>query len=696
MVAGQHIMRLVGATRLGAIAAAVPSRGACQAPANKRRGSIQGKLLLGFAILTSFGFLATSVASVSFRSLANKLYQIENKSLSPLMELLSISRQTAALSTMLTNIARAETGSELENAMAVAVEFRSVAIANLTAIPASREGAGELKLLRSLIEDLSFSVVLLGSATAERISLRSERLSLTAGAIKAHRKIYETLAPMADNANFNLTMALRQNAPDSSAERDKSALRALSETELPILLALADLRAETNLIAGILGEASLATERIQFVPLRDRLVASSYRTRSALKELSAYPGLNDLGPAVEDLLALAEDSPIIDVRDRELAADEKAWKLIRDSREKQAKLASAVETAAEHSREAVSQLVSDSNAEIAIGNRLLAVLSVSSIAVLVGAYLFIHWQITLRLRRLRSAIITVAHGNHTLAVPVDGNDELADMGAAVETFKANAMKLKELEAERAKNFERANQALKSKSECLANMSHELRTPMHAILSYAKMGVESVSNIEIVELETYFKNISKAGTRLLGLLNNLLDLAKLESGKMRFNKSLDDFSGVLEQTWLEMDPILKEKSLTITMNNSATNTKLIFDKQRMIQVMINLLANSAKFSSKGGSIDVSISDGKLPNGAEALCCSVADNGTSIPESELETVFDKFIQSTKTKTGAGGTGLGLAICREIVEAHGGKIWAENRKPKGVLLSFLIAKNACQQAS
>ncbi|MGO9482995.1 MAG: ATP-binding protein [Rhodomicrobium sp.] len=689
-------MRFVGITNLGAIAAAVPSPGARQAPANKRRGSIQGKLLLGFAILTSFGFLATSVASVSFRSLANKLYQIENKSLSPLMELLSISRQTAALSTMLTNIARAETGSELENAMALAVEFRSAAIANLTAIPASREGAGESKLLRSLIEDLSFSVVLLGSATAERISLRSERLSLTAGAIKAHRKIYETLAPMADDANFNLTMALRQNAPDSSAERDKSALRALGETELPILLALADLRAETNLIAGILGEASLATERIQFVPLRDRLVASSYRARMALKELSAYPDQNDLRPAVEDLLALAEDSPIIDVRDRELAADEKAWKLIRDSREKQAKLASAVETAAEHSREAVSQLVSDSNEEIAIGNRLLAVLSVSSIAVLVGAYLFIHWQITLRLSRLRSAIITVADGNHTLAVPVDGNDELADMGAAVETFKANAMKLKELEAERAKNFERANQALKAKSEFLANMSHELRTPMHAILSYAKMGVESVSNIEIVELETYFKNISKAGTRLLGLLNNLLDLAKLESGKMRFNKSLDDFSGVLEQTWLEMDPILKEKSLTIITNNSATNTKLIFDKQRMIQVMINLLANSAKFSSKGGSIDVSISDGKLPNGAEALCCSVADNGTSIPESELETVFDKFIQSTKTKTGAGGTGLGLAICREIVEAHGGKIWAENRKPKGVLLSFLIAKNACQQAS
>ena len=101
------------------------------------------------------------------------------------------------------------------------------------------------------------------------------------------------------------------------------------------------------------------------------------------------------------------------------------------------------------------------------------------------------------------------------------------MGAAVETFKANALRLRELEGERARNFERANKALKAKSEFLANMSHELRTPMHAILSYAKMGLTSLGNIDSAELETYFANITKAGNRLLGLLNNLLDLAKLE-------------------------------------------------------------------------------------------------------------------------------------------------------------------------
>ena len=612
------------------------------------------------------------------------------------MELLAISRQASALTAVSANIARANSGAELENAMGVATEFRSAMIANLSAMAAPNQGAAELKQLRSLIEDLSFGAVLLGNATAQRITLGSERQSLTAEAMKAHGKIYAKLASLTDDANFNLTMALRGHVSGTAPEKNESALTLLSESELPALVALTDLRAESNLIVGILCEASLASDRVQFVPLRDRLVASTYRARSALKELAAHPQAAEIAAAVEDLLAFAGDSPIMKVRDRELAADERTWKLVRESREKEAKLERAVEKAAEQSRGAVSQLVLESNAELLFYSFFLALLSACSIAVLAGAYFFIHRHITGRLSKLRSAIIGVADGDLSMAVPVDGNDELADMGAAVETFKANALKLRELEAERSRNFERANKALKAKSEFLANMSHELRTPMHAVLSYAKIGLGSIGIAGNEELQTYFKNIGKAGNRLLGLLNNLLDLAKLESGKMQFNKAVYDFSSVLEQALMEMAPLLQEKSLTVTTDISTSNTKFTFDKQRMIQVIINLLANSAKFSPNGTSINVSIQDGKLPDGGEALCCSVADSGTSIPEGELETVFDKFSQSSKTKTGAGGTGLGLAICREIVEAHGGKIWAANRKPNGVLLSFMIAKGTGQQTS
>ncbi len=149
-------MGLSGPTHLRAIAPPPLSRETWLAPAGHRRGSIQGKLLFGFAIITSFTFLATSVAFLASKSLANKLYQIESNSLPPLLDLLAISRQASALAAVSASIARANSGAELETGMGDAAEFRTAMIANLAAIAGPHEGGAELKLLSSLIEDLSF------------------------------------------------------------------------------------------------------------------------------------------------------------------------------------------------------------------------------------------------------------------------------------------------------------------------------------------------------------------------------------------------------------------------------------------------------------------------------------------------------------------------------------------------------------
>ncbi len=241
--------------------------------------------------------------------------------------------------------------------------------------------------------------------------------------------------------------------------------------------------------------------------------------------------------------------------------------------------------------------------------------------------------------------------------------------------------------------ERVLQAVKAKSEFISNISHELRTPMHAILSYSKMGIADCDGENHEAIKEYFGKIQTAGSRLLSLINNLLDISKMEAGKMAFKKSWCDFSEVIEHTLSELDSLIKNKSLTLTAEVTAKNTSTICDKQRMIQVMVNLISNAVKFSSRGDDIRVCVADGHLPDGTDALCCSVADNGAGIPEAELEEVFGKFIQSSKTKTGAGGTGLGLAICLEIVAAHSGRIWAENRKPRGAVFSFMIPRNAGQ---
>jgi signal transduction histidine kinase len=220
--------------------------------------------------------------------------------------------------------------------------------------------------------------------------------------------------------------------------------------------------------------------------------------------------------------------------------------------------------------------------------------------------------------------------------------------------------------------------------------------MHAILGYSKMGVED-SGVESPEaLKEYFVKIQSAGARLLTLINNLLDISQIEAGRMEFKKSSCDFSAVIRRTLSELDPLIKSKPVSVTTEITTANTEAVFDERRMMQVMVNLISNAVRFSSSGGAISIRLGDSRMRDGGEALRCSVADDGPGIPEGELEEVFGKFIQSSKTKTGAGGTGLGLAICREIVEAHGGRIWAENRKPKGVALSFTIPRSGGLAAS
>ncbi len=243
--------------------------------------------------------------------------------------------------------------------------------------------------------------------------------------------------------------------------------------------------------------------------------------------------------------------------------------------------------------------------------------------------------------------------------------------------------------ERVNQKESVERAAKAKSEFLSNMSHELRTPMHAILSYSDMGLIVQAESQTEAAKEYLGNIKIAGSRLLGLLNDLLDLAKMESGRMPLNRTPCDFREVIESARCELKPLLERKNISLTTDITAKNTKSVFDKQRIIQVLINLISNSIKFSSDGGEIRVTLSEDRSTGDPDVLRCSVGDEGPGIPAAELEAVFDKFIQSSKTKSGAGGTGLGLSICREILKAHGGQIWAENRHPKGALFSFTIPR-------
>lgn len=230
--------------------------------------------------------------------------------------------------------------------------------------------------------------------------------------------------------------------------------------------------------------------------------------------------------------------------------------------------------------------------------------------------------------------------------------------------------------------EAAEEADKAKSEFLANMSHELRTPLHVILSFADFGIKKHAIATPEKLLDYFNKIQNCGEILLKLLNSLLDMARFESGKMKLELEPTDLGVQIASVMDEFRSIVSERNLTIQYNESNFKEHVIIDSEKIKQVLRNLLSNAVKFSPEGGNIEIFTHQ---ENGS--VIVSIRDEGPGVPKSELEAIFDKFVQSSKTKSGAGGSGLGLAICKEILAAHKGHIWAESRPEGGVVFSFKI---------
>ncbi len=237
----------------------------------------------------------------------------------------------------------------------------------------------------------------------------------------------------------------------------------------------------------------------------------------------------------------------------------------------------------------------------------------------------------------------------------------------------------------------AEKANRSKSEFLANISHELRTPMHGILSFSQFGINKYKHADPEKLGNYFSKINSSGKRLLSLLNNLLDLSKLEANQDQLHLSTNNLNQATLNIIEEYSTLLAERQIEIKVNNENNiSTEVQCDAEKITQVLHNFISNAFKFSPNGSTINIKFSSSSLSIDSKtipAIKIAVSDEGIGIPEDETETIFDQFVQSSKTKTGTGGTGLGLAICKEIISLHHGKIYAKNNEIKGATVSFLI---------
>jgi signal transduction histidine kinase len=214
------------------------------------------------------------------------------------------------------------------------------------------------------------------------------------------------------------------------------------------------------------------------------------------------------------------------------------------------------------------------------------------------------------------------------------------------------------------------------------MSHELRTPMNAILGYTELIVDEIYGPVPDKIREVLARVQQSGQHLLGLINAVLDLSKIEAGRLIL--SLADYSmqNVVHAVFASVESLAAEKQLALHMSLPADLPPGRGDEQRLSQVLLNLIGNAIKFTDLGEvRVQVTAAD-------DMFTVAVSDTGLGISEADQQKIFEEFQQADSSSTRKqGGTGLGLAIAKKIIELHGGRIWVESSLSKGSTFWFTV---------
>jgi signal transduction histidine kinase len=296
----------------------------------------------------------------------------------------------------------------------------------------------------------------------------------------------------------------------------------------------------------------------------------------------------------------------------------------------------------------------------------------------------------MRFRGSRSILAVPMFRQHTVmgAISLAHRDVDAFSDAHVELLKTfadqaviaieNARLFREIE-DKNRQLEVASQ---HKSEFLANMSHELRTPLNAIIGFSEVLSERMFGDLNEKQEEYLKDIYASGTHLLSLINDILDLSKIEAGRMELELTDFDLPTALDSALTLVRERAGRRGIALQMNVDGRLGQIQADERKVRQVVLNLLSNAIKFTPEGGRIEVAA----LPKDG-LVEISVSDTGIGIAPEDQEKIFEEFRQVGTAAKKIEGTGLGLTLCRKFVELHGGKIWVKSQLGAGSTFTLTI---------
>lgn len=305
--------------------------------------------------------------------------------------------------------------------------------------------------------------------------------------------------------------------------------------------------------------------------------------------------------------------------------------------------------------------------EAGVSSKQMAI-SIAIIALLVGLLisLFITRSITKPLSIMITKTREIADGNLQADVQLTSPPEIGKLARA---FNDMCEKLRQID--------------KLKSDFFSTMSHELRTPLTSIKEGTSLLIEGIGGDLTEKQKKLLTIISAESNRLIGLVNSLLDLSKMEAGMMVYSFMPTDIKTLVGKAIVAVEPLTMSKNVAITISAPSDIPLLSLDGERIIQAVRNLVGNAVKFAPNGGKVDIS-----LQYRDQNLEITVSDNGPGVSKEYLQTIFEKFQQAPSSGPyQVKGTGLGLAIVKHIVTAHKGKVWAESEPGKGSSFFILL---------
>jgi signal transduction histidine kinase len=343
-------------------------------------------------------------------------------------------------------------------------------------------------------------------------------------------------------------------------------------------------------------------------------------------------------------------------------------------------LVAALTPLARQAQTRTNELAAQNRSSFTSSRDVLIGVSAGSIVLALALGLLISWSLVVPLRRTGVRMDEIAAGDFAGHLEVPNRDEIGALAANVNQMSDELGLL----------YQELETASRHKSDFLATMSHELRTPLNAIIGFSEVLHEQMFGVLNERQLAYVDDILAAGRHLLTLINDVLDLAKIEAGRMELEFGEVAVGDVLRSAVSMQSEQAKRREVALGLAIDPEEIAVVADDRRVRQVVFNLLSNAIKFTPAQGRVDVSA---RVDDGVVEV--AVADTGPGIRPEDQAAIFEEFEQSAAGKE-AEGTGLGLPLSRKLVELHGGRLWVESELDHGSTFRFTLPLDRAAQPS